>query len=398
MKYCIVVPDGAADRPVPLLGGRTPLEAAEKPCMNEVARTGRVGLVRNIPRDMYPGSDVANLSVLGYDPARYYTGRGPVEAASMGVRLEPGQFAFRCNLVTVADDRMVDYSAGHISTAEAQVLIHVLNAELAHDQVRFLPGVSYRHILLFTGPQEFDVTCVAAHDIVGETIQPHLPRGKGAERLIHLMERSREILSEHDVNRVRVDLEQNPANMIWPFWGGGPLPSIPRFAERYGRRAALISAVDLLNGLAAVLDIARISVPGATGFIDTDYAAKGRYAVEALKEYDLVLVHIEAPDEAGHLGDVREKVRAIEEIDRHIVGPVHRALREAGDYRLLVLPDHPTPVTLRKHTADAVPFAMCGTRVVSLREVPFTENAAEASDLKVERGHELMEYFLTSSL
>ena len=398
MKYAIIVPDGAADEPLAELGNRTPLQAANIPHMDEIARVGRLGLVRTIPKGMYPGSDVANLSVLGYDPAQYYTGRGPIEAASMGVTLQPGQFTFRCNLVTVANGKMEDYSAGHITSKESAALIESLNKTLGSERVKLLPGVSYRHILLFTGAGDFDVTCVAAHDIVGEPIKNHLPKGKGADQLNYLMERSREVLAEHDVNRVRVDLEQNPATMIWPFWGGGPLPSIPKFKDRFGQRAALISAVDLLNGLAVVLGMQRITVPGATGFIDTDYAAKGRYAIEALKEFDLVLVHVEAPDEAGHTGEALQKVKALEQIDRHVVGPVHEALRGCGEYRILVLPDHPTPLAFRKHTPEPVPFAMCGTRVISPRELPFTEQDAEASDLKIERGHELMEYFLTSNL
>jgi len=398
LKYCIIVPDGAADRPCNELDGRTPLQAARIPNIDEIARIGRLGLVHTIPNGMYPGSDVANLSVLGYNPEDYYTGRGPIEAASMGVDIMPGQVAFRCNFVTVADGLMIDHSAGHITNKESAALVESLNENLGSEQIRFLPGVSYRNILLFTGVGEFEVECAPAHDILGEPIEKHMPKGKGADRLQFLMERSTEILGDHDINRVRLDLDQNPATTIWPFWGGGPLPDIPDFQKRYGKTAALISAVDLLNGLAKILGMTRINVPGATGFIDTDYEAKGRYACDALREHDLVFVHIEAPDEAGHSGDAVDKIKALEQIDEHIVGPVHDVLKATGDYRILVLPDHPTPVELKTHTSDPVLFAMCGTRVVSLREVEFNEENAETADLKIERGHDLMEYFLTSNL
>lgn len=394
MKYCVIVPDGMADDPREELEGETPVEAARTPNMDRVAREGRLGRVKLIPRGMAPASDVANMAVLGYDPAEYYTGRAPLEAASMGVKLGPDDWALRCNLVTVSEDVMEDYSAGHISTQEATLVMDFINERMGSSRIEFRPGVSYRHLMVVRGRPDLDVVTTPPHDITGKPIAEHLPGGPDGPFLRALMEQSEELLLDHEVNNVRVELGENPATMIW-LWGEGTRPRMPGFQEEYGVRAALISAVDLLKGLAISMKIDVIDVPGATGYYDTDYAAKGKYACDALREYDLVFVHVEAPDEAGHDANVRKKVEAIEQIDRHIVGPVLEAL-EGGDgpFRVMVLPDHATPIAVRTHTNVPVPFAMFGDGVKSPREFPFSESAAEESDLQVDPGHELMGYFI----
>jgi len=403
VKYAIVVPDGMADRPVARLGGRTPLEAAAKPHMDQVALRGRLGLVCHTNPPLPPGSDVAMLSLLGYDPAACYTGRAPLEAASMGVPLGPTDVAFRCNLVTVDGDTMVDHSAGGISTREAAVLIGLLNEKLGSDELRFYPGVGYRHLLVYRGNGPMAAECTPPHDILDQPIRKHLPRGPGADILIRLMERSRDLLAPHDINDVRIDLGENPANMVW-FWGGGTRPKLAPFAERYGKRGAVIAAVDLVRGIAVSLGLDVITVEGATGYIRTNFAGKGAAAVEALNPYDLVIVHIEAPDEAGHQGDIQAKVDAIEAVDKHIVGPLLAALEARGDSRLLVLPDHPTPLEVRTHVADPVPFAYCGTGVGERAPGAgdgsgrrFTEAAAAETGLVVAPGHRLMAEFLGAS-
>jgi len=369
------------------------MEAARKPHMDRVASEGRVGLARLVPEDMPPGSDVANLALLGYDPHRFYSGRAPLEAAAMGIRLAPGQIAFRANLVTVADGVMRDYSAGAISTKEAHVLVEALNRALETDEIRFYPGVSYRHVMIYSGAEPLEVKTTPPHDILDQPIAGHLPVGRGQEFVRRLMSASREVLAEHDINRVRVDLGENPATQVW-LWGEGPAPRMPTFKERFGLSGAAITAVDLVRGIATLIGWEVIKVPGATGYYDTDYAAKGRHAITALERHDLVYVHVEAPDEAGHHGDVRAKVQAIERIDRDIVGPVAEALQQYADHRLLVLPDHPTPITRRTHTADPVPFAMCGRDVPAGRGRPFSESNAAAAGLMVDPGCELMGMFL----
>jgi len=393
MKYCIIVPDGMADTPVEALAGRTPLEAAATPNMDRLAMDGRMGLVRLVPEGYPPGSDVANLSLVGYDPRAYYCGRAPLEAAAMGIRLGPGQIAFRANLVTVADGRMRDYSAGAISTTEARVLVEALNGALETDAVRFYPGVSYRHLLIYSGPEPIDLVTTPPHDILDEPVAGHMPVGRGQEIVRRTMSASREVLAAHEINRVRVDLGENPATQVW-LWGEGPAPNMPTFQERYGLTGAAITAVDLIRGIATIAGWDIINVPGATGFFDTDYAAKGLHAVTALQGHDLAYVHIEAPDEAGHHGDLQAKIKAIEAVDRDIVGPVRDALRQYGAYRLLVLPDHPTPLAIRTHTSDPVPFAMSGRHVPVGRGRPLTEANAEATHFVVDPGHTLMDLFL----
>jgi 2,3-bisphosphoglycerate-independent phosphoglycerate mutase len=392
MKYAIIIPDGAADTAIQELGGRTPLAAAQTPNMDWISRNGRYGTVCTVPKGMSCGSDVAILSLLGYDPREHYTGRAPLEAAARGLEVAPDQWVFRVNFVTIINGIMEDYSAGHISSEEGAVLIAELNRLLGRDRFIFHPGVSYRHLMTLTG--DVDVTTAPPHDILDQPIAEHLPRGQGSDILCTLIQRSEAILAEHEINKVRRDLGENPATHVW-FWGQGKMPHLPSFQERFGLRGAAISAVDLIRGLARQIGWDFIDVPGATGFLDTNYAGKGAAGIEALDNYDLVCVHVEAPDEAGHQADAKGKVHAIEQIDRHVVGPILEHLRGSQEpWRILVLPDHPTPVAVRTHTGDPVPFAMAGTGLSSVVTRPFSETDAAQSDLHIRHGFELMEFFL----
>ncbi len=356
-KYAILVPDGAADRPLEELGGRTPLEAANIPNLDFIAQEGVCGTAVTVPAGLPAGSDVANLSLLGYDPRAYYCGRGPLEAASLGVDVGEGEYAFRCNLITVEEERIADYSAGHVSTGEARELLEAVQGALGGPGVRFYPGVSYRHLMVVEG--DFSATsCTPPHDAVGSPLAEVEPRGPGAEALIALIDRSREVLEDHPVNRARREAGRRPANRVW-FWGQGRNPAMPTLRERYGLSGAVITAVDLVRGLGILAGMRPLEVPGATAYLDTDYDAKGRFAVAALKESDLVFVHVEAPDEAGHEGLAEEKVKAVEGIDRFIACRLLDEMpRLAGDWRILVVPDHPTPISIRTHAADPVPFAL----------------------------------------
>ncbi len=350
MKYIIILGDGMADEPLAELGGRTPLEYAEIPNMDRIAREGRCGMLRTVPDGFEPGSDVANLSILGYDPRTSYTGRGPLEAASMGVSLRDGEMAYRCNLVAIRDGVMEDFNAGHISSAEGAELLRDLDARLGSVQVH--PGVSYRNLMVVSRARGAVTT--PPHDIVGQPVAGYLPRGDDAELLLDCMERAREVFVDHPVNRRRLDEGKTAATDIWP-WSGGKKPSFAPFREKYGLAGGVISAVDLLSGIARLAGMEVIQVPGATGFIDTDYEAKARYAVEALDRLDFVYMHVEAPDEAGHMGSVEEKVRAIERLDEAI-----GIVLDRPETTVAVLPDHPTPIRIKTHTAEPVPFAVLG--------------------------------------
>ena len=350
MKYVIILGDGMADEPLAELGGRTPLEYADIPNMDKIAREGRCGMLRTVPDGFEPGSDVANLSILGYDPGTSYTGRGPLEAASMGVALRDAEIAYRCNLVTVRDGAMEDFNAGHISTAEGAELLRDLSPALG--DVRVYPGVGYRNLMVVPGALGAETT--APHDIVGRSVEDYLPRGADAGILLDCMERSREVFADHPVNRRRLQEGKNPATGIWP-WSGGKKPSLAPFREKYGLAGGVISAVDLLNGIASLAGMEVIRVPGATGFLDTDYEAKARYAVDALDRLDFVYLHVEAPDEAGHMGSVEEKVRAIERLDEAV-----GIILDRPETTIAVLPDHPTPIRYKTHTMEPVPFAILG--------------------------------------
>ncbi len=391
-KYVIIVPDGAADEPLDQFEGRTPLEAAETPNMDRISIEGRQGLVRTVPDGLEPGSDVAQMSLLGYDPLRYYSGRAPIEAAARGVRLGLEDWVFRCNLVTIADGVMIDHSAGHISTEEGSCLIEELQRHISDERIRAYPGVSYRHLLVFKG-MDFDVRTYPPHDHIGKPVEKLLPRGKGADLLIQLMNQSQQLFAGHEVNKVRQDLGENQVSSIW-LWGQGKQAALDNFRKRFGVRGAAITAVDLVRGLAKLVGFDLIEVPGATGFVDTDYEGKGSAAVEALEKYDLVFVHVEAPDEAAHEKNAALKKQAIEQVDKHVVGPVLQALERHESWRILVLPDHPTPVRTGAHSAAPVPFAMAGTAVTGILHLGFGETNAAKSGLRIEKGCELMEYFL----
>lgn len=397
MKYIVLVGDGMADYPIRELGGKTPLEVAKIPNMNYLAQNGRVGLVHTIPKDYSPASDVANLSILGYDPLKYYSGRGPLEAANMEIPLGPDDIAFRCNVVTVDQEKMVDYSAGHITSEEAATLIKSLDKNLGSDKVRFYPGVSYRHLMVVRDrplrEALLKVACFPPHDIMGLKIKDRLPKGEGADFLVKLMEDSKPLLAGHEINRVRIDLNENPANMIW-LWGQGVTTDMPKFKDKFGVEGSVISAVDLIKGIGKIVGLNVINVPGATGYYDTNYQGKAKCALNSLKDRGFVFVHVEAPDEAGHNGDLRAKIGAIENFDRFVVGAILDRFKKLKNFRLAVLPDHPTPVSLRTHTAEPVPFAVYGKDIEPDAASAFSEAAAKDSKFVFERGHELMEYLI----
>ncbi|HQQ36881.1 MAG TPA: cofactor-independent phosphoglycerate mutase, partial [Methanothrix sp.] len=386
MKLIVLLGDGMADLPLEVLGGRTPLQAAEKPNMDRLARQGRSGLARTVPEGFAPGSDVANLSVLGYDPAECYTGRAPLEAAAMNVHLGPDDIAFRCNFVTIDNGLMKDYSAGHISTEEGQELIEAL-APLMPGQ-RLYPGVSYRNLLVLQAGARAE--CTPPHDISGQPVEEHLPRGQDSELLVALMEAARPVLERHQVNRRRIAAGKRPANAIW-LWGQGPAPAMPSFAEKYGLSGAMISAVDLLKGIGRYAGLEVIDVPGATGNIDTNYQGKVDAALEALKSRDFVYLHIEAPDEAGHEGEIDLKVRAIELFDEKVVGPVLQALEKSGeDWRVLLMPDHATPISIKTHSSDPVPFTIAGSGIEPDEVERFDELAAQRGEYGLVEATELV--------
>jgi len=390
MKYIVLVGDGMADYPLEELNGKTPLQAARTPNMDFIASNGKNGVVRTVPRGMAPGSDVANLSILGYDPRKYYPGRGPLEAASMGVSLGKGEVAFRCNLVTVKNGVLIDYSAGHISSEEARTLIEYLDEKL-DGNARFYPGVSYRHILVLKGGE--DAACTPPHDIVGRSIEEYLPMDRDAEILRRLMHDSAHLLECHEVNEKRKREGKNPANMIWP-WGPGRSPNMPSFEEKFGVRGSVIAAVDLIKGIGKCIGLKVIDVPGATGYLDTNYEGKADYALKSLANRDFCFVHVEAPDEAGHSGDMEAKIKAIENFDEKVVGRVLRGLKRYDKYRIMVLPDHPTPISIRTHTCDEVPFAIFSPSDATDDVKAFDESSARKGALGAVEGKELMELFI----
>jgi 2,3-bisphosphoglycerate-independent phosphoglycerate mutase len=404
MKYVIIIPDGCADEPQTSLGGKTPLQAAHKPHMDHIARAGLVGRTDNVPSGLTPASDVATLSMFGYDPLEVYTGRAPLEIAAMGIKLGPSDWAIRCNLVHVDNEEMRDFTAGHIESEDAKELMTLIGAKLGGPvhfagltgRLEFHAGVSYRNILIYRGsdaPFGPDTKTQPPHDIPDKPIAGYLPQGPGADLLRHLMQRSRDILRDHSANRVRRTAGLRDATQIW-LWGQGRAPSLQPFAELYGKKGAILSAVDLVRGVGVLLGWTRIDVPGATGYLDTDYAAKGRYGIEALKTHDLVCVHVEAPDEASHEGKADEKVKALERIDEHIVGPLLAALPAYGEWRILVSPDHRTPLRTRAHAYGMVPFAGAGTGISAQGQPAYDEVVAEKADLVFARGHQLMKWFL----
>jgi len=403
-KYIILVGDGMADYPVEELNGKTPLQAARTPHMDGLLESGRVGLVRTIPEGMEPGSDVANMSLLGYDPLRYHTGRAPIEAASMGIQLRPEEVAFRCNLVTLERDdqgvaRMLDYSAGHITTEESHELVGALQRAVEGTALSLYPGVAYRHLLVWTDGRE-DLQTTPPHDISGEPAGPHQEVYRQEEVLLSFIEKAGRILADHPVNQRRIAAGKRPANAVW-LWGQGREPSMPTLKERYGLTGAMISAVDLLKGLGVYAGLEPIFVPGATGYLDTNYAGKVEAALTALESGDLVYVHIEAPDEAGHEGSLEKKIEAIEAFDEKVVGPILAEVGRFDKVRLLIETDHPTPVSIRTHATDPVPFILVEelgrTGLAGASSQTFCEALAKASGWSVGSGVELFDYFIKGS-
>lgn len=392
-KYVVLIGDGMADWPLEALGGRTPLEVAETPWMDSLARKARVGLVRTVPEGLPPDSSIANLSLLGYDPREAYPGRGPLEAAAQGIALSDGDLAFRCNLVTLSPDgRMLDYSAGHISDEEARALFSALQAELGGGPFDFYPGVGFRGILVahgFAGP----LRTTPPHDILGERVEAFLPQGEGGRVLRELMDKARGVLGSHPVNRGRVERGEPPANAIWP-WGEGRRPRLDGFEERFGLRGCVVAGVDLIRGIGVLAGLEAIRPPGATGWIDTDMLSKARAGLEALERVDFLYLHVEAPDEAAHMGSLEEKVRAIERFDREVVGMILEGLKGKGwRYRMLVAADHPTPLALRTHVAEPAPFLLYDPEDTGGGAEGFSEAEGRRGEMVAE-GHRLIERLL----
>lgn len=390
MRYVVLVPDGAADYPLDELDGQTPLEAAATPCMDRLAREGVGGLVQMIPSQRHPGSDIGNLEIFGYDSRVHYTGRAPLEAASMGVDLGDDGVAFRMNLIYGEGDVLVDYSAGHIASEEAAELVETLAAELGSPSLRFYPGVSYRHLLVWErGPEE--VETYPPHDIMGESMTAHSPAGERAEEIRDLMDAAGPILAAAPVNTARSARGERPANAIW-LWGSGRALRLTPLSERYGLQGGVISAVDLVRGIGKSAGLEVIEVPGITGYLDTNYEGKAEYALETLQHADFVYVHVEAPDEAGHNGDPQAKVQAIEDFDARVVGPILAGLESMGPHRVLLTPDHRTPIVRRTHSREPVPFVLWGTGIEADSMQAYGEQAAEWGSMQVEHGHVLMDY------
>jgi 2,3-bisphosphoglycerate-independent phosphoglycerate mutase len=384
-----------ADYPLESLGGKTPLEAAKTPHMDWLAARGVFGIAHVIPEGFPPGSDVGNMSIMGYDPAVYHTGRSPLEAASMGVALGPNDIAFRCNLVTLSgtaddDTTMEDFTAGHISTAEAAEIIRDIHRQLGGHGIEFFPGVSYRHLMVWRDGKETMQT-TPPHDITDQKVASYMPKGDGAGRLVELMEASKPLLAAHPVNKTRADNGHRQATSIW-LWGQGRAPALPSLTERFGITGGVISAVDIINGLGAYAGLERVYVPGITGFLDTNYKGKGEYGLRSLEKNDLVFIHVEATDEAGHMGDVGAKIQAIEDFDDKVVGTVLEGMVHRKDWRVLLMPDHPTAIALKTHVAEPVPFVLyCAERPQSNPGLGYNEKDAVKTGIVVKKAFKLME-------
>ncbi|HYG77192.1 MAG TPA: cofactor-independent phosphoglycerate mutase [Planctomycetota bacterium] len=397
MKYVVICPDGGADWPIGALGNRTPLEAGNLPNLGRLAAEGTVGRAMHIPPGMDNGSDICCMSLLGFDPAKHHTGRAPLEAKSLGVELGPEDIAVRCNTVTIEDRVMVDFTAGHIKTEESSELIKEMEARFGKDGQHFFPGVSYRHLLVLRRSEPLKAACTPPHNITGKEVAGYLPKGEDEAVLLDLMEKSKPVFAAHPVNKARVKAGESAATQIW-LWGHGRRPNLPPFKDTYGVSGAMISAVDLLRSLGLYLGLEVLKVPGITGYIDTDYAAKGKYAIDALENHDLVFVHVEAPDECGHQGDAPNKVKALEDIDLKILGPIlETSHAKNGDLRILVCPDHPTPVALKTHATEPSPFVAWGPGFAA-NGLKYHESQARLSKVFVERGYELMGRFLKGEL
>ena len=402
MKYVVVLGDGMADYPVAELNNKTPLEVANKPNIDSLAEKGEVGLVKTVPDHLNPpGSDIANMSVMGYDPDVFYTGRSPLEAVSMGLTLGEEDLAVRCNLVTLSDEpayedkTMIDYSSDEITTKESTELINFVQEHLGTDILHLYPGISYRHCLVYKIPGEVKLLCTPPHDISDKPIKDYLPKAPESAILLDMMKKSHELLKDHPVNKARIAAGKRPANSLW-FWGEGRKPALANFKETYGVKGAVVSAVDLIKGLGLCADMEVIEVPDVTGNINTNFTGKMQATIDFLKNGgDFVYLHMEAPDECGHRHEIDNKVKSIEIIDKDVVGPICEALGKMGDYKLLILPDHPTPLALRTHTHDAVPYLIYDSRKDSGNKGKrYTEEDGKNSGIYRPVGHELMRYFL----
>lgn len=393
MKYIVLLGDGMSDKKLDELGGKTPLQVAKTPNMDFMARRGRLGLARTVPEGLPPGSDVANLSVFGYDPCTCYTGRSPLEAASIGVELGPEDVAFRVNLVNLRPHGgkiyMQDYSAGHITNEEGNELLKALQHELGNEEFQFYPGVGYRHLMVWRGGED-GMTVTPPHDITGQEIAEYLPRGEGAERLIYLMNSSQMVLYNHPQYKKRAADNKLPANSVW-FWGQGKAPKMESYRERFGLSGAVISAVDLIKGIGVYAGLEIVNVEGATGYVNTNYRGKADAALKALDRVDYVYLHVEAPDEASHSGNLKDKITAIECFDELVVGPVLEGIKRFVEFRVLCMPDHPTPVKLMTHTAAPVPFIIySGETEEQQSQAGYDEDSAKATGFYVEDGFQLM--------
>jgi len=394
LKYLVLVPDGAADYALEELEGQTPLQAASTPNMDRLAREGMGGLVQMIPAARHPGSDIGNLEIFGYDSRVHYSGRAPLEAASMGIELAAGAIAFRCNLITRDGDTLVDYSAGHITTEDGEELMRLLAAELEEADIRFYPGVGYRHLMVYQdGPEELH--SFPPHDIMGQSIESHLPTGVGQEKIHRLMEKAEPILAAAQLNQKRRASGVAPANAIW-LWGSGRALQLETLEQKHGLKGGVISAVDLVRGIGRAAGMEVIEVPGITGYLDTNYAGKAAYALDALERFDLVYVHVEAPDEAGHNGDFQAKVQALEDFDKLVVGAISEGLKKYPEVRILMTPDHRTPIALRTHSRESVPFVLWGAGLAADGLKTYDEEAAGSGSLHLEHGHDLMNYLMGS--
>lgn len=393
MKYLLIIFDGMADEPLEELDGKTPMQAARTPYMDKLASMGRVGAAKTTPADMYPGSDVTNMGIVGYDPRKYYSGRGAIEAASLEIPVDPSDAVFRTNLVSTDGELMLDSSADHITTEEAKELIAVIDEKLTTRSIKFYPGVSYRHIMVWHSGSP-NVHCAAPYKFHGKPFRDYYPEGDGDAKLRSLIEDSYEILDGHPVNRKRRDEGHLPANMIW-FWGESRVPEIPSFFSKFGVTGAVVAAVDLIRGLGRMIGLKVVDVPGATGYVDTNYSGKGEYAAAALEEYDFAWVHVEAPDESGHERDIDKKIRAIEDCDSKVLGTIMNRLEAAGtEARILLMPDHPTPISTGSHSSDMVPFIIFDSTKPEKNTLPFDERAVNETKLIVEEAPLLMRMLL----
>ncbi len=395
MKYVLIIPDGCADEAQSSLNGKTPLQAATVPNMDNIAKEGIIGQADNVPLSMSPGSDVGTMSLFGYDPFVYHTGRAPIEAAAQGIKLGENDWAIRCNLVIVNNGVMKSFTAEQIPNDLGKELIQLLQkSQCGNEHWKFQAGVSYRNLLIYRGRNEGkspfgkDTQTTPPHDITDQPVQNHLPQGTGSEFLIDLMKQSVPLFKESENNLARKETGHQPATQIW-LWGQGSAPDLPSFKSLFGVEGAVITAVDLLRGLGLLIGWDVIDVPGATGYLDTDYQAKGQYAIKTLSEKDFVVVHVEATDEASHEGNAKEKVKALEEIDSKIVGPVHEYLKSQGDYRILISPDHPTFLRTKTHSHGYIPFTMCGEGITSDTISEYDEVEAAKSEITIP-GHQIM--------